>query len=109
MDEYPEFFAILKRKVLYEYITNIRRPLLKCKHQDIIHFDQRADFQQVLALRNYDDNELSNLISDELDQKGDVNNDIKRIHKLGDQVERYNKHICKFLETFEENLEKIVG
>ena len=49
------------------------------------------------------------MISDELDQKGDVNNDIKRIHKLGDQVERYNKHICKFLETFEENLEKIVG
>lgn len=45
MDEFPEFFAILKRKVLYEYITNIRRPLLKCKQQDIIHFDQRADFQ----------------------------------------------------------------
>jgi hypothetical protein len=36
----------------------------------------------VLALRNYDENELSNLISDELDQKGEVNNEMKRIQKL---------------------------
>jgi hypothetical protein len=69
MDDFPDFFAILKRKVLYEYITGIRKPLLNLKHQDIEHYDTRADFQQVLALRNYDDNEISNLISDEIDQK----------------------------------------
>mgnify|MGYP007117166472 FL=1 len=47
-----------------------------------MHYDKRADFQQVLALRNYDENELSNLISDELDQKGDANSEMKRIEKL---------------------------
>jgi hypothetical protein len=35
-----------------------------------------------LALRNYDENELSNLIADELDYKGDANNEMKRIEKL---------------------------
>ena len=67
MDNYPEFFSIMKRKVLYEYITKIRKPIMAHKEKDIVHYDQRADFQQVLALRNYDENELSNLISDELD------------------------------------------
>ena len=31
MDEFPNFFNILKKKVLYEYITQIRKPLLKMK------------------------------------------------------------------------------
>ena len=44
MDDYPEFFAILKRKVLHEYITKIRKPLMAFKDKDIIHYDQRADF-----------------------------------------------------------------
>ena len=45
MDDFQDFFAILKRKVLYEYITGIRKPLLKLKQEDILHFDTRADFQ----------------------------------------------------------------
>ena len=59
MDDFPDFFAILKRKVLYEYITGIRKPLLNLKHQDIEHYDTRADFQQVMALRNFDDKKFS--------------------------------------------------
>lgn len=39
MDEFPEFFAILKRKVLHEYITKIRKPLMGFKDKDIIHYD----------------------------------------------------------------------
>ena len=65
------------------------------KDKDIIHYDQRADFQQVLALRNYDENELSNLIADELDYKGDANNEMKRIEKLEKQVDRFSRHILK--------------
>lgn len=44
MDNYPEFFSIMKRKVLYEYITKIRKPIMAHKEKDIIHYDQRADF-----------------------------------------------------------------
>jgi len=44
MDDYPEFFSILKRKVLYEFITKIRKPIMAFKEKDIIHYDQRADF-----------------------------------------------------------------
>jgi len=107
MDDFPEFFSILKRKVLYEYITKIRKPIMQYKEKDIIHYDQRADFQQVLALRNYDENELSNLISDELDQKGDVNNEMKRIEKLEKQIDRFSRHIIKEIEMFENTLEAI--
>jgi myosin-crossreactive antigen len=44
MDDFSEFFSILKRKVLFEYITYIRRPIIKYKQQEIVHFNQRADF-----------------------------------------------------------------
>mmetsp|Transcript_440 Transcript_440/g.419 ORF Transcript_440/g.419 Transcript_440/m.419 type:complete len:133 (-) Transcript_440:280-678(-) len=39
MDDFPEFFSILKRKVLYEYITKIRKPIMQYKEKDIIHYD----------------------------------------------------------------------
>lgn len=61
----------------------------------------------MLALRNYDENELSNLISDELDQKGDANSEMKRIEKLEKQVERFSRHILKEIEMFENTLEAI--
>lgn len=62
----------------------------------------------MLALRNYDENELSNLISDELDQKGDANNEMKRIEKLEKQIDRFSRHILKEIEMFENTLEAIV-
>lgn len=62
----------------------------------------------MLALRNYDDNELSNLISDELDQKGEANNEKKRIEKLERQIDRFSRHIYKQIEMFENTLESIV-
>ena len=58
-------------------------------------------------MRNYDDNELSNLISDEIDQKRENNNDFKKMTKLGNQIERYAKYTHKFLDNFERNLENI--
>lgn len=108
MDNYPEFFSIMKRKVLYEYITKIRKPIMAHKDKDIIHYEKRADFQQVLALRNYDENELSNLISDELDQKGEANSEKKRIEKLEKQVERFSSQIHKQIKNFEKTLEAII-
>jgi len=62
----------------------------------------------VLALRNYDENELSNLISDELDQKGDANNEMKRIEKLDKQIDRFSRHVLKEIEMFENTIESIV-
>jgi hypothetical protein len=50
---------------------------------------------------------LSNLISDELDQKGDANSEMKRIEKLEKQVDRFSRHILKEIEMFENTLEAI--
>jgi len=35
MDNYPEFDIIIKKKVLANYIKQIRKPLLKLKNIDI--------------------------------------------------------------------------
>jgi hypothetical protein len=47
------------------------------------------------------------LISDELDQKGDANSEMKRIEKLEKQVDRFSRHILKEIEMFENTLEAI--
>ena len=31
------------------------------------------------------------------------------MYKLGDQVERYNRHMLKFMQTFEDNFKKIIS
>lgn len=56
--------------------------MLKLKQADIAKVTNRADYQQVLALRNYDDNELSNLIDDELEIENKYGEEFKKMEKL---------------------------
>lgn len=63
MAEFPEFEILIKRKVLFEFIINIKQPLEKLKKQEIQHFRNRMDYQSILALVDFDKNELGTLIN----------------------------------------------
>lgn len=105
MDNFTEFFSIIKKKVLLEHINKIRRPLMDYKQKDIEHYDQRADFQQVLTLKDYEPHELQNLLADELDEKGDASYETKRIEKLESQIERSALKLELQMRTFEKTYE----
>jgi len=109
MDSFPEFFSIIKKKVLREHINKIRRPLMDHKLKDIEHYDQRADFQQVLTLKDYEPHELQNLLADEFDEKGDTSYETKRIAKLEEQIERSAKKLQQQMETFERTYDQILN
>ena len=64
--DHKELYNALKKKSLFYYVQKIRRPLLEQKHLDIEHFGRRADYKQVLCLRNYDENEIQTLVNAEL-------------------------------------------
>ena len=108
MDNFSEFFSIIKKKVLLEHINKIRRPLMDFKQKDIEHYDQRADFQQVLTLKDYEPHELQNLLADELDEKGDASYETKRIEKLELQIERSAAKLESQMRTFERTYEQIL-
>ena len=78
------------------------------KQKDIEHYDQRADFQQVLTLKDYEPHELQNLLADELDEKGDASYETKRIEKLESQIERSALKLAMQMETFEKTYEQIL-
>ena len=84
--------------------------MLKQKDIDLQKLNRRKDYQQILVLRNFDDQDMLNLISDELMQEegGDTYN-FKRIEKLGSQIERYGNHTVKLLETIDFNIENILS
>ena len=62
--EFPDLYHSLKMNALFNYIHKIRRPLLAFKQEDIEFYDRRADYKQVLALRNYDENEIKDLVDE---------------------------------------------
>lgn len=71
--EFSEFYQSIKMKALFHYVFKIRRPMLAFKEKDIEFFNRRADFKQVLALRDYDEDELRNLVEDFVISHGDKN------------------------------------
>ena len=110
MDEFPNFFNILKKKVLYEYVTQIRKPLLKLKQQDIQQFENRADFQQVLALRNYDELEVLKLIDDEIqndDSENNITYELQKLKNIGRKLDSYGNHTFNFFKNHEANMKAI--
>jgi len=59
-------YSILKKRALFFFQSKIRSPLLKFKERDIIHYDLRADYRQVLCLKDYDPNEMEKIFEMEL-------------------------------------------
>tara|TARA_B110000285_G_C15034959_1_gene568732 strand:- start:532 stop:849 length:318 start_codon:yes stop_codon:yes gene_type:complete len=54
-------YKILKKRALFYFSSKIRTPLLKLKARDIYHYDLRADYRQVLCLKDYDDYEMDKI------------------------------------------------
>ena len=64
------------------------------KKKDMKHYNDRSDYQQVLTLRNYDDNELQVLIEDELDDAPDSHNQLEKVEKLEKYIERSSNYLA---------------
>jgi len=62
VNQFPKFKNILNGKFLSFYLNQIHMPLTKMKKMDIDKFDVRRDFEQVLVIINYNDNEMKDLI-----------------------------------------------
>ena len=75
MEEYPEFYRIIKQKCYTFYQNQIYQPLMKLKNEDIEFFLRRKDYQQVLAIINQNGNEMKSCMfqifreADETDEK----------------------------------------
>ena len=90
----------IKRKALFFYIQRIRRPLLEQKNQDIRHYQTRADYKQVLYLRNIDNNEIQKIVEQELaksiyEKECDEILIVKDIEKRIDSYQRYLLKVIK--------------
>jgi hypothetical protein len=44
MKEYPDFYKIIKQKLLTHYFENIYKPIMKYKNDDIIKYEIRNDY-----------------------------------------------------------------
>ena len=62
----------------------------------------------MLTLKDYEPQELHNLLIDELDEKGDGTYETKRIEKLESQIERSALKLEAQLRTFEQTYEQIL-
>lgn len=99
-DEHKECYNIMKRKSLIDYMNKIRRPLLSKKLEDIIHYDLRADYQQVLCLKNYDEDEFTKLQEKECTKEIHIKEDTEEMEaakKVVARFDSYEKYITKIL------------
>lgn len=98
-NEHFMLYQGLKNKALFNYINKIRRPLLSMKQQDIEHYDMRADYKQVLALRNYDENEMQELVDREM---------VRQNHKMDSEETIQMKEIERRINVYQRFLTNIL-
>lgn len=48
--EFPILFRLMKQKAIIFYMNSIRKPINQCKKEDMICYQERADFNQVVLL-----------------------------------------------------------
>jgi CRP-like cAMP-binding protein len=101
--EHRELYHSLKQNSLFNYIQNIRRPLLQHKQEDIEFYDKRADYQQVLALRNYNENEIKDLVDLETQKmmhRG--SEEIMCMHDIEKTITKYERYLAKVLKNYDQ-------
>lgn len=58
MKMYPQFDQIIKQKTLKFYLNQIYHPMVAFKQLDLQFFKRRQDFQEQIAVHNFDKNEM---------------------------------------------------
>jgi len=101
--EHPELYDGMKKKAMFTYIQKIRRPLLEFKEEDIEFYDRRADYKQVLALRNYDENEIKDLVDSEI-AKGNhkTSEEMVCMNEIERTVNTYERYLTKIFRNFDQ-------
>ena len=74
----------MKKKILCQYLSKIKKPLLFLKQREIEKFEKRGEIQSLLILRNFEDDEYQNLIDEVLEGNsknlcGNINR-VKNLH-----------------------------
>ena len=100
--EHTELYNYIKRQSLFNYLNKVRKPLLESKDQDIEQYDLRADYQQVLCLKNYNANEMKQLQLKEC-SKGlrdiKLSDEIVAIQKYEERLCSYERYITKIIKN----------
>jgi len=66
MREYPFFCSQLKIKFWEHYSQNIYQPLIKLRNTDILDFNFRKDYKQVLFLHDKSNGYFADLVADNI-------------------------------------------
>lgn len=96
---------------MFYYQSKIRSPLLKFKERDIQHYDLRADYRQVLCLKDYDEEEMNKIFQRELVMDDDTasfkekrmydDDERQTIQSLEESAHYYEKYIYRTLLNVE--------
>jgi hypothetical protein len=67
-NKFPKFFVVVRRKVLYFYAEEIRRPMNKAKLRDIKKFKTNTSYKQVVYLTADFQTEITELVQQDLEK-----------------------------------------
>ena len=102
--DHPVLYRHIKRKALFHYIQRIRRPLLEQKQLDIEHYQTRADYKQVLYLRNTDDQEIQKIVDNELAKSiyEKESAEILIMKEMEKKVNSYERYLTKIIKNYDQ-------
>jgi len=102
-NDHPELYCSIKRQALFNYIHKIRRPLLDQKQADIEHYDLRADYSQVLCLKNYNEFEMQEIVDNEVARNiyDKDSEEILAVKDMEKRIDSYEKYLFKIIKNYE--------
>ena len=91
--DHPMFFTFIRRQALEQFVHVIRYNLEKCKEKVVNHYDKRSDYEQVLVLRDYNADELKNIMNNEYQEEDETEHQIldKNKNQLKDVTKNFTK------------------
>ena len=58
-NDFPQFYRVMKEKIVHHYKQQIYTPLMNQKNKDIKNLEKRKDFQQILAMNDPEFKEIN--------------------------------------------------
>lgn len=77
------------------------------KHADIEHYDLRADYSQVLCLRNYNEQEMQEIVDAEVarDISHKDSEEISAMKEMEKRLCSYERYLTKIIKNYENSQE----